>query len=665
VALYQALTGHHPFAGRTAGELAESVHAGRLREWEVRLPGWLKRALARGLRADPEARYPSMDALLADLHRAPRRVGIAAGAAALLALGVAAVLLSSDASPCPSPRASLDGVWDEARRSEIERAFLATKVAYARDAFAAVDEVLGRRTHEWAAMHEEACHATRVRKEQSEELLDLRMACLRRLLSEIKALTQVYLRADAKIVERSAQAALGVTPVATCADVRALRGEPKLPKDPARRERIEAVRGGLAEAKALQSSGKLQEALRTATRSVFAARTLGYRPLEAETLHRLGATQDMTIAAKVRESTLHEALAVSQAAGSDDLTARVALQLLFHVGTRSHRLEEALRWGRFAEGVLERMGGNPQLQARLESHLGTTLNVADQPKEAHQHLARSLEILEKAFGPEHIEVANLLNKLALPLHRMGRLEESLQVHRRAKALWTKLLGPQHPNLAHSYNNMALVLREMGKYDLAAASLQRAVALWEQTLGASSPNVGVVLMNLCTVRQLQGRTDEALAHGRRALAIFEKAEGPEYPGVALTTDALGHTLASRGDMAGARALYARTLAIWEKLKDPTAAESLTDLAEIHLWKRRPAAALPLLERALAIRTQAEADPAELARTQYVLARVLVALERDRPRALDLARRARDGFARAGGGRSKSFDEVRAWLLAQTR
>src|SRR4051794_36712528 len=77
VALYEALYGERPFVGKTLAELADNVLRGRLRAAPTtkRVPGWLKRALLRGLANDPDERWPSMDALLATLARHPRARG--------------------------------------------------------------------------------------------------------------------------------------------------------------------------------------------------------------------------------------------------------------------------------------------------------------------------------------------------------------------------------------------------------------------------------------------------------------------------------------------------------------------------------------------------------------------------------------------------------------
>ena len=94
VALYQALYGAWPFAGKTAVALADAVIDGRMERPPAgnRVPKRLRRVLLRGLSKKPAARYPSMTALLADLTRPPsrrgRKLAIAVAGAGLVAAAV-------------------------------------------------------------------------------------------------------------------------------------------------------------------------------------------------------------------------------------------------------------------------------------------------------------------------------------------------------------------------------------------------------------------------------------------------------------------------------------------------------------------------------------------------------------------------------------------------
>jgi hypothetical protein len=74
-ALYEALYARRPFAGETLPELVLAVTGGALRPplADTSVPARLFEVLRRGLATDPNARWPNMDALLAELDVDPQR----------------------------------------------------------------------------------------------------------------------------------------------------------------------------------------------------------------------------------------------------------------------------------------------------------------------------------------------------------------------------------------------------------------------------------------------------------------------------------------------------------------------------------------------------------------------------------------------------------------
>ena len=93
VALYQALYGAHPFPAARSHDLMAAVTAGAVLPAppKTTVPAWLRRVLLRGLRVQPAARWPSMEALVAALERDPAR-------------GAAAARRGSPAGRCSPPR---------------------------------------------------------------------------------------------------------------------------------------------------------------------------------------------------------------------------------------------------------------------------------------------------------------------------------------------------------------------------------------------------------------------------------------------------------------------------------------------------------------------------------------------------------------------------------
>ena len=115
--------------------------------------------------------------------------------------------------------------------------------------------------------------------------------------------------------------------------------------------------------------------------------------------------------------------------------------------------------------------------------------------EAEPLFRRSLEIREKALGPDHPDVATGLNNLALLLKTQGKYAEAEPLYRRSLAMREKALGPEHPDVAQSLNNLAALLDTQGKYAEAEPLYRRAIAINEKSLGSSHPNTITFKNNL--------------------------------------------------------------------------------------------------------------------------------------------------------------------------
>ena len=93
--------------------------------------------------------------------------------------------------------------------------------------------------------------------------------------------------------------------------------------------------------------------------------------------------------------------------------------------------------------------------------------------------------------------------------------------------------------------------------------------------------------------------------------------------------------------------------------PDLAYPLLGLAQLEHRRGDAAAAVAHAERALAIREAHDNDPPELARTRWLLARVLTDLDQ-RERAQAAAVRAREGFAALGPAFAADVAAIDAWM-----
>ena len=130
----------------------------------------------------------------------------------------------------------------------------------------------------------------------------------------------------------------------------------------------------------------------------------------------------------------------------------------------------------------------------------------------------ALVLAERKVGPDHSDVATILNDLALIYYSQGQYAQAEPLHKRALAIRERALGPDHPDLATSLNNLAVLDINRGDYAQAEPLLKRALAINEKALGPDHPDLATSLNNLAELDRTQGRYAQAEPLYKRSLAI---------------------------------------------------------------------------------------------------------------------------------------------------
>jgi tetratricopeptide (TPR) repeat protein len=667
VALYEALYGERPFAGDGPRALAEAVTRGAVREAPAgtRVPGWLRAVVLRGLKVSPEERYPTMDDLLRDLERDPdavRRRWLAAAAIVILAgavFGSLGYFQARRAQLCGGAEERLAGIWDGPRKQVIRAAFLATGSPVAANAWRIVEGSLDRYAADWARMRRSACEATRLRGEQSEDLLDRRMLCLDQHLQDAAAVTKLFARADAQIVGKAVTSVGALPPVADCADVESLKAKLAPPRDPRLRARVEAARALVADARALYTAGKRREGLAKAIAAEEQARPLGYGPLQAEALFQKGFLQDVMGDFKGAEETLFDALTVAQASGHQVVAARSAAQLSWVTGHEETRPADGEKWARLAQSIAEGARSGPGLRSELLIQQSALRAHEARFQEATGLATRALALAEQA-GRDNPRIPSILNDLAEYQDQMGRYEEGLRNVRRSLEIRERTLPPDHPDFANAYNTLGNIESNRHRQPEAVAAYERAIEIERKQYGPEHWLVAGGLMGLATAHQAQGHLDLALRYDREALDIFQ-ARNPEDPNIGKVLVNIGEVLLLQDKPAEALESYRKALAIFEKTlgaDNPNLAFPLSGLARALPKLGRAHEAIAPAERAVALFEKGQVDPLFLNQSRFFLAAALWDGGGDRARAAQLARQARAGL-QAAGAREEQH-EVEDWL-----
>jgi tetratricopeptide (TPR) repeat protein len=620
VALYEGLFGVRPYAGRTLREVQAAIEAERIaRPARTNVPGWIERAVVRGLRTRPEARWATMSELLQALRADPSRrrrrlalVGVVVAACVALTL-VVRHQLRQQSQLCRGAERSLGGIWDAPRKEALHKAALATGLPSAERAWTAVAQALDGYTRDWAAQHRSACEATRLRGEQSEAVLDERMQCLGDRLQAVRALGDVLLSADGAVLDHALDATLALPPVADCANLSSVRAHAG-PGDPVLRAAVDREKARLADGNMLSSVGRHREALAVAEALAGADATRSFAPLEADVLALQGSELEKLARLDEAVPVLHRA-AEAAVRGKNDAAAVLAWLTLGKIaGDDLEHPDEGLRWTGLGEAMIARLGSPPDL-----------------------------------------ELKRLLTDGAI-YDTNHRSEELGEMARRALALAQSMRPPNPIQLARAFDGMSAALAEEGHADESLADEQRAVQLLEANGAGEGAMAANFLGNAAITAANAHRYADAERFARRALALFDRLD-PDAPGALGALVFLGEALINLHRLDEAQAVLERAQPLAERhARDVARARSqvIWHLGEIELERGHAAVAVAAIERALG---DAGMDATDRPYMQFDLARALWA-KGDKARARALARSVEQALA----GDALNRPGVVAWEAA---
>ncbi len=163
---------------------------------------------------------------------------------------------------------------------------------------------------------------------------------------------------------------------------------------------------------------------------------------------------------------------------------------------------------------------------------------------AEADLRQVLATREKALGPRHTEVAEVLQALGANLSRQRKLDEAIATNERTLALYESLFG-KDSRYAH------LVVNNLGhdywrKQDFERAQLEFAKTLeLTRRYFPGHPDEGIVLVNIADVAYGTNDYEKALDNYRSSLRIFEQ-HMPEHPKIHMIRLRIGVCLGNRGE-----------------------------------------------------------------------------------------------------------------------
>lgn len=663
VSLWRALYRTAPFAGKSLGELVDTVTTGTLTPPpdDAGVPAYLRAVLERGLARDPRARFASMHELLEalttdpDERRRHRRRRIATRLS-LAALGVAAVAIAGVTwrlgrqaaldAPCDAAGDRFANVWDASVRDRLGREARALGKPFAVRSFEEVARQLDRARSAWEGMRRQNCEATRVHKVQSDTAMDLRAACLERRFDELASFVALLGQPSPELLASAPERAASVGDVSACADVTALARRLPVLADPDRRTAIATLERELATHRtALESERRVDRTIIDA--AVTRAEAFAYPPLTAEALYV--AALDRSLAKELAEArrTLDAALLEAEAGGDDLLRFQIEAALARVTGADLEQFEDGIRYGEHAHALLKRLGEHTRQDESLLLETMARIRWRQGKLDDALDLATRALALAEAIDKHGVATANRLWTLAIVHSERDEAEASLRHIERALAIVTQALGPDHPKIARMLQTRGGNFRRLDRLAEAEADYQRSLAIFRASLGEDVGEVGTVYTNLGSLYDKRGDHAAAVEQQRRAVAIYERVFGPDHARTLVARERLGGTLSKAGHAEEAVATLRQV--IDGQRRAVGADHPWSSNAHFHLGMhylrraKQPALALPELEEARRAMTASQGPRAKLlARIHSAIGDTYLAL--DRP--ADAVASFEDGIACAG-------------------
>lgn len=257
------------------------------------------------------------------------------------------------------------------------------------------------------------------------------------------------------------------------------------------------------------------------------------------------------------EHRLREALKIGERAlGESDEDVVSVLNSLGVLFKYNGRFDEAERVYRRAIAIVEPVAGGETTLATLFHNLGGLEHARGEYARGEAPARRSVELRERALGPDHPAVAADLGALAAIVDALGRHAEAEAMYRRALEIFERVYGPAHYEIAITLNNLAGVHHAAGRHDEAEALYRRALAIKEGLLGGEHPDVAMTQNNLALLLGALGRRDEAAQLYERALRTFAGRLERGHPKIRACLENYAGLLRDHGDTAGAEALERR-------------------------------------------------------------------------------------------------------------
>lgn len=610
VALYEALHGQRPFGGRDIHQLHVAKEALRFQAGQSDAPKWLLEVVDRGLRVEPDERFPSMQAVIDQLEmaRPERRVNWLATAMSVFGLSglmyAGLSWASEERDVCAEQAVPTEGIWDRGVKAGIRAAFRATEVGYAETAWQEVESRLDHHVQAIQDVRTASCRAALVDESQAVSAMGVQLRCLDRQLARIAGLTRSFQLADEAVVKGAVEAVSALPDPLTCST---LGHEQTGLWNEDTRQRIQAFEGRVADVAASLRAARVAEAVSMSGELVDEARRNGDADMLAHALLQRANALAATGRDKDAQATWSEAIVTAERAGDDETAIRALQRLAKNMGFVGSNRDETVRLIDLAMAKAERLQGQETLLAGLMYTRAAVEQGPEREALTREKMEEALAMANRATVPDPLLISRIRTSLGVALDRTGNYEAAMEHYQWAYEIRKERLGAEHQLTAGALGNVAAMNGNLGNIELAESQLRQVVRTLRKSVGDTHWHVAWYLNTHAWALSLLERPRESVLAQLESLAAFNQSLGVEHKYFARFVASAANNMITHGSPdAGLEILDA---AIATRRSDPEFATSrhlVFPRARGLRMAGRPGEALPII-RATLKDTEAETGP----------------------------------------------------------
>ncbi|MER8887719.1 CHAT domain-containing protein [Mesorhizobium sp. M0816] len=257
------------------------------------------------------------------------------------------------------------------------------------------------------------------------------------------------------------------------------------------------------------------------TRGYFGSDDLEY----ATALNNLGVVLDEAGLFADAASAHREALSIRTAIDDHSPEAAQSLDNLAQALLASGEMEASIAFAKRSLDIRQKIFGPNHLEVATSLNSLANIYIRNQNfVEAETALKECLDIRERELGLDHPDVAVTLNNQGALFRRTKRFAEASKSYNRSLGILSRMLPASHPYLAGLRNNLAILQTELHNVVAAGDYARVAAAATRSAFGETNAYVAKALLSQAGSDMLAGRFDEAETAAKEALAIAHSAYG---------------------------------------------------------------------------------------------------------------------------------------------